>query len=473
MMPPTPRWTRPAGTPLLGVAMIVKDEVGNLPALFASIADLADEVVVVDTGSTDGTIALCKQWGVRLLTHKWRDDFAAARNAGFDAARARYLLWLDADDRVPAETAAGLRATVGALGDADPRALRMALVNLDARSARRDAFAQLRVVPRLPGVRFAGRVHEELATSVAKAGVPVEETALEIHHVGYADPAVTKAKAARNERLLRQAAAERPDDVHVLLHLAQALAELGRFQEADARITETIAQAQRRGYGERLLAECHVLRGIYRDTLGNALGATFDLEAASRLQPGWGVPHVLLAKVKLRGDDPDAAREAAERARAGSFAVGIMAFDATRLRSDADLHLARAERTRGDLARAEALLHEAIARDPDHLDARLELGDLLLERGAFADARTVLEPAGDDEGALPRFVEVASGIGLARAGVGDLAGAGACLGPLVDVFALELGDADDVGPLELAAAMVKHGEGRAAKRMVRLAQLVA
>lgn len=473
MMLNAPRWTRPGATPLLGVAMIVKDEVANLPALLASIADIADEVVIVDTGSTDGTIALCKHWGVRLFSHRWRDDFAAARNAGFDAARARYLLWLDADDRVPAATAAGLRAMRDRLRDEPLRALRMTLVNVDARGARRDGFAQLRVVPRLPGVRFAGRVHEELASSVAAAGVPVEETTLEIHHVGYADPAVTKAKAARNERLLRQAAAERPDDVHVLLHLAQALAEQGRFQEADARITEAVAHAQRQGYGDRLLAECHVLRSIYRDTLGNALGATFDLEAASRLQPGWGVPQVLLAKVKLRSEDVVSAREAAERARAGSFAAGIMAFDATRLRTDADFYLARAERTRGDGARAEALLREAIARAPDHLDARLELGDLLLERDAFADARFVLEPAGDDETALPRFVEVASAIGLARAGIGDHAGAGACLGPLVDVFALELGGVDSVGPLELAAAMVKHGEGRAAKRMLRLAQLVS
>ena len=66
--------------PLLSAALIVRNEEHHLGDCLASIRDLADEVVIVDTGSTDGTVALAERMGATVHHHAWHDDFAAARN---------------------------------------------------------------------------------------------------------------------------------------------------------------------------------------------------------------------------------------------------------------------------------------------------------------------------------------------------------------------------------------------------------
>ena len=78
--------------------MIVKDEENNLPHCLASVAGLFDEIVVVDTGSTDRTREIAREFGARVFDFVWVDDFAAARNAALARATGDYAFWLDADD---------------------------------------------------------------------------------------------------------------------------------------------------------------------------------------------------------------------------------------------------------------------------------------------------------------------------------------------------------------------------------------
>lgn len=62
------------------------------------MADLADEIVIVDTGSTDRTVSIVREYTDRIYHFRWIDDFAAARNYSFSLAEKEYILWLDADD---------------------------------------------------------------------------------------------------------------------------------------------------------------------------------------------------------------------------------------------------------------------------------------------------------------------------------------------------------------------------------------
>jgi glycosyltransferase involved in cell wall biosynthesis len=68
--------------PLLSAAMIVRDEASRLPECLQSIREVVDEIVIVDTGSTDETVSIARSFGARVLVHRWDGDFAAARNAG-------------------------------------------------------------------------------------------------------------------------------------------------------------------------------------------------------------------------------------------------------------------------------------------------------------------------------------------------------------------------------------------------------
>ena len=76
---------------LLSLVMIVRDEAANLKRCLTSVSDLADEMVVVDTGSTDDTAAIAQAMGARVQNHEWKDDFSEARNASLELARGRWV----------------------------------------------------------------------------------------------------------------------------------------------------------------------------------------------------------------------------------------------------------------------------------------------------------------------------------------------------------------------------------------------
>src|SRR6185369_15137649 len=97
---------------------IVKDETARLAACLESVSGTVDEIVIVDTGSTDDTVELARARGARVVSWAWRDDFAAARNESLRHARGDWVLVLDADERLAlgAPTVRGSVAATGADG---------------------------------------------------------------------------------------------------------------------------------------------------------------------------------------------------------------------------------------------------------------------------------------------------------------------------------------------------------------------
>src|SRR5262249_39251249 len=90
----------------ISLCMIVKDEEEMLPECLASCADGVDEMVIVDTGSSDRTIEIAESYGATVLHFPWNGSFSDARNHGIDAATGTHILWLDADERLPGRDAA-------------------------------------------------------------------------------------------------------------------------------------------------------------------------------------------------------------------------------------------------------------------------------------------------------------------------------------------------------------------------------
>src|SRR3984957_12225351 len=80
--------------------MIVRNEEHHLPDCLESIRHIVDEIVLVDTGSTDDTVAIARSFGARVEIHPWQQDFATPRNVGLDLARGRWILYIDADERL-------------------------------------------------------------------------------------------------------------------------------------------------------------------------------------------------------------------------------------------------------------------------------------------------------------------------------------------------------------------------------------
>ena len=207
----------------VALVMIVRNEARCIERCLHSAKPWVDEMLVLDTGSTDGTRELAAACGARVLSADWADDFSAARNRALAATEAPWRLILDADEWI----AAG-QASLSALRDEPP-----AFVGLITVSSQVEADGGLlqeapswlpRVLP--AGVRYEGRIHEQPASPLPRRRLP-----LVLGHDGYL-AASQQAKAGRNERLLRLALAEQPHDAYLHYQLGKDLEVRSRFAEA-------------------------------------------------------------------------------------------------------------------------------------------------------------------------------------------------------------------------------------------------
>ena len=144
--------------PLVSLCMIVRNEEAVLGRCLHSVADLVDEIIIVDTGSTDDTKAVAAQYDAKIYDFPWQDDFSAARNYGISQCAGEYWMWLDADDVVEGENQKKLQAILKS-PDADmvylPYYLWYDEMGNPVMTSNRE-----RIFRRDKGYRFAGAVHE-------------------------------------------------------------------------------------------------------------------------------------------------------------------------------------------------------------------------------------------------------------------------------------------------------------------------
>lgn len=248
--------------PSLSVVMIVKNEVHCLGDCLNSVRAIADEIVIGDTGSTDGTIELAVSHGAQVIPVQWNDDFATARNAVLKNARGDWLLHMDADEELDHDSAQTIRRLVKQDG-AGLDAFEIMLYNYcdDVR-----AWRWMPVQPRSPLAHFARghagylpvpllrlfrnrrgfvyreAVHENISDSVRERGGKVGSSDAVIHHHGYAQTGPRqKEKAARYLAIARRKAEEHPDDVKALHDFAEQATACDLGVEAEATCRQALA----------------------------------------------------------------------------------------------------------------------------------------------------------------------------------------------------------------------------------------
>lgn len=192
------------------------NEAGNIGRCVNSVAGVADEVVLVDTGATDGTFRIAEGICMRadltyqIIRDNWDDDFARSRNAGLEAARCDWLMWVDADEEIPAEALTDNEARDGLLtlkNDPPECAFQFITRNVgrcDYSIVEMERFYRMRMWPREADVRYTGRVHEQINTAIVDCGLEIYNLPIEIHHHGYASRERLMAHAIRNARIYMQ-----------------------------------------------------------------------------------------------------------------------------------------------------------------------------------------------------------------------------------------------------------------------------
>ncbi len=144
----------------LSLCMIVKNEEDTLCRALSTASIIADEIIIVDTGSTDGTKKAALSFTDKVYDFKWCDDFSAARNFAISKASCDYYMWLDADDVIPAETAKKLRAALAKLKPDIDMIMLPYVIDVDEAGNPTFSYYRERVMRNSPEYYFRGRVHE-------------------------------------------------------------------------------------------------------------------------------------------------------------------------------------------------------------------------------------------------------------------------------------------------------------------------
>jgi tetratricopeptide (TPR) repeat protein len=366
---------------MLSLSMIVRDEAAQIEACLRSVQGFADELVVVDTGSTDDTVARAQALGARVEQIPWPGDFAPARNQALQWVSGDWVLVLDADERLRPEAWAPLRALM-----AQPDVL---LINLlrHERGAVQSPYSNVsRLFRRHPAIQWSRAYHAMVDDSVAAllerephwriADCP--QPALD--HDGYRPELLAQGNKAQRLRAAMEAELERcPGDPYACAKLGSLEVAEGRRERGLALLQQGLEGCPAGAHPERYELLLHLAmaekpaaaEALYRQALAVPLAPRLTL--AARLN---------LAALLLERGNTQEAEELCQRATAVAPEIGLGWYNLGLIR-----------RRQGNLAGALEAYREARRLQPEHPETHQNLAVALLLGGDIDGARSSFRQA--------------------------------------------------------------------------------
>ena len=377
---------------MLSLSMIVRDEAAQIEDCLRSVQGFADELVVVDTGSSDDTMARARALGARVEQIPWPGDFAPARNQALQWVSGDWVLVLDADERLRPEAMAPLRALM-----AQPDVLLINLLRQEVGAVQSPYSNVSRLFRRHPAIRWSRAYHSMVDDSVAEllqrephwriADCP--EPAL--LHDGYRPELLAQGDKAQRLRAAMEAELERnPGDPYACAKLGSLEVAEGHRQRGIALLEQGLARCPATAHPERyeLLLHLALAQGpeqadaaeaLYRQALAVPLAPRLTL--AARLN---------LAALLLERGAGEEAEALCKRATAVAPEIGLGWYNLGLIR-----------RRQGNLAGALEAYREARRLQPEHPETHQNLavalllgGDIEGARASFRQAITLLDQLG-------------------------------------------------------------------------------
>jgi len=220
--------------PKLSVCMIVRDEEQMLPRCLNSLEKIADELIIVDTGSKDTTISRAKDFGAKIYELEWCDDFSAARNEAIKHATGEWILQMDADEELLPESEKLLRKMMR-----NPWALLYMIYIDNGPTYSERFFKSARLFRNHPQIKYSRAYHETIRQSAdnilaSEAGWKiVYEPKLVLRHYGYETSEIKeRGKLDRELRILESHMQDNPDDQSMAIRLAEVYKHTGQYDKA-------------------------------------------------------------------------------------------------------------------------------------------------------------------------------------------------------------------------------------------------
>lgn len=299
---------------LLGVHILTRNEAELLPRCLQSVQGIADEILVIDTGSTDETLTIAASYGARIITAEWQDDFSKARNQGLAEATTDWILTLDADEILlptTVQTANWLHS--------EQEAYHIQLIHeVGDDPQQRITYPAVRLFRNRAPYRYTGRVHEDILPAIwhRQPGLHIPLAPWQILHDGYHPNWLQKkSKPERNLKLLQKSLAEQPSNPFHTYNLGVTLCQLQRLPEAcdafQTALHHVPADAPYRPSLIRDLAKVGIALGKQKEIMG------LLLEEVERYPDYPDLAHLLGAVQETLHLFPEAIRSYQQAGRAG------------------------------------------------------------------------------------------------------------------------------------------------------------
>ncbi|MDK2991677.1 MAG: hypothetical protein PWP48_910 [Clostridiales bacterium] len=219
--------------PLISLCMIVKDEQDNLARCLTSVKDVVDEMIVVDTGSSDTTINIARDFGCKVYQVPWNNDFSQARNVAMDKANGEWILLMDADEELVEEDC----QKVIALTHEDAEGYFFQVLSYIGEYAGPDVVSNLnlKLVRNSEQYRFMGAIHEQLASVITRVNpeAKLKISDVRVYHYGYLRYNVEKQhKRRRNIAILEEQLVRYPGETFIVYNLGNEYFALGNYEKA-------------------------------------------------------------------------------------------------------------------------------------------------------------------------------------------------------------------------------------------------
>lgn len=391
---PTAPWT--GRRPRVSLCMIARNEERFLRECLSRSRAAVDEIVVVDTGSTDRTIAIAESFGAKVLHSPWQDDFSAPRNVALRAATGDWILVLDADEFVQGDGCARIRELVES-----PTAsgYHLHFVNIYGKGKTLGVM-MVRLFRNLPGIEYEGVIHEQVTPSLqrlgAEHGLVLATADVLVEHHGYTDEVMDqRGKNARNERLFDKQLAHHPDDIYTHYKYGDFLRRIpGRSADArrllDRCLELVLAGPPSLPRGLPYAGEVAALCALEASRAGEFERAREVVDIALRRFVPTPNLHYLAASLALADGRAEDAILHYRRCLAYRGQVLVVPIQEGITSYVSLAGIAQAWMLRGDFERARRLLEQAIAIEPTYEVGHLALSRLWLQRGDNSKALRVL-----------------------------------------------------------------------------------